>query len=275
MKKEEIGTIVILIKDLINKIFENKDIDKLSLMEKRKIVFDYLVNNNEYDFVRLNKIYTGSRNLFEEIKDVLKTNELQKNKGVCHAIASAYKLACEELNIANILVNCEIETDDIEFLKRNNIRIAHLKHRNGKFVIRHMLNLVDNGDGTMSFDDITETILNKGTEKQNLYFGYNKELAKKEGQVNFKYISQMSYLNLESDLDNSMGKKFGWKDPIHYFFKEPSTEKIKSVKEINKKNNEKNIDNYILNQLNMLMSKDRERQHLSDVEQERADRLDR
>ena len=96
-----------------------------------------------------------------------------------------------------------------------------------------------------------------------------------EGQVNFKYISQMSYLNLESDLDNSMGKKFGWKDPIHYFFKEPSTEKIKSVKEINKKNNEKNIDNYILNQLNMLMSKDRERQHLSDVEQERADRLDR
>ena len=50
-------------------------------------------------------------------------------------------------------------------------------------MIPHMLVLVQNDDGTFSFDDITYAISNKGTEKEQNYFNYNYQTARQSRQV--------------------------------------------------------------------------------------------
>lgn len=67
--KEELNP---MLKDILIKAFENKDFKNLSNFERRKCVFEHLVQSGEYDFNLLNDIYTNKRrNYLEEILSVV------------------------------------------------------------------------------------------------------------------------------------------------------------------------------------------------------------
>ncbi len=150
------------IKEKIKEIFFVYDMDKLSLYEKRKIVFEYLCKTLSYDFKLLEKIkYNTSnfpkipRNPYAELKNVF-----DKNIGVCNAISQYYKLLLEELGISSYCVVCDDGTD-----------------------VNHQLVIVENiEDDTYSFDDITSVIVGRGTQEE--FFDYDLEFANSHNQGN-------------------------------------------------------------------------------------------
>ena len=171
----------------ILEIFKDIDYNKLSNFRKRKMIYDYLVNNLEYDYVLLSEIYDYKpRNYKAEIMSGL--NEGKKNKdnkglAVCNGISYAYKLLLERVGIESILIASNIEVDDVNSLK--NIDINHVKKgENGKFKLGHMFILVKNEDGTFSFDDPTCDIMHKD-EKMN-WFNYELEQCAEKSQVDIQ-----------------------------------------------------------------------------------------
>ena len=136
--------------------------DKLSLYEKRKIVFEYLCKNLSYDFKLLEKIkYNVSnfpkipRNPYTELKNVF-----DNNMGVCNAISQYYKLLLEEIDIISYCVVCNDGTD-----------------------VNHQLVVVENiDDSSFSFDDITSVIVGRGTKEE--FFDYDLEFANSHNQGN-------------------------------------------------------------------------------------------
>lgn len=150
------------IKEKIKQIFFCYDMDKLSLYEKRKIVFEYLCNNLSYDFKLLEKIkYNVSnfpkipRNPYTELKSVF-----DNNIGVCNAISQYYKLLLEEIGISSYCVVCDDGTN-----------------------VNHQLVVVENAeDDSYSFDDITSVIVDRGTKEE--FFDYDLEFANSHNQGN-------------------------------------------------------------------------------------------
>ena len=150
------------IKEKIKQIFFCYDMDKLSLYEKRKIVFEYLCNNLSYDFKLLEKIkYNVSnfpkipRNPYTELKSVF-----DNNIGVCNAISQYYKLLLEEIDIISYCVVCDDGTN-----------------------VNHQLVVVENiDDSSFSFDDITSVIVGRGTKDE--FFDYDLEFANSHNQGN-------------------------------------------------------------------------------------------
>jgi len=100
-----------------------------------------------------------------------------------------YKLLLDKLQIPCMLSTCYILEESIQGLKDKGINTNTTvieRSSNGLYMIPHMLVLVQNEDGTFSFDDITYAISNKGTEKEQAYFNYNYQTAKQNRQVNLK-----------------------------------------------------------------------------------------
>ena len=176
------------LKQKLEKIFENKTFKDLSNYERRKCVFEYLVNNNEYDFSLLDDIYSGKPRYYaDEILSVL--DEGKENKGVCNSFSYAYKILLDKLQIPCILVVCKVGMESISLLDEKEItyrKSQFQKDFRGLYQIPHMLVMVQNEDGTFSFDDITHAIFNKGTENEQTFFNYNYQTALQHKQTNFQ-----------------------------------------------------------------------------------------
>lgn len=174
-----------ILKPVVEEIFANKDFKSLSNFQRRQAIFNYLVDHAEYDFDLLNDIYSGeNREYADELVSVF---DPEKKKGVCNSFSYAYKTLLDLLNIPCMLVVCNVEEDSINSLKAKGVNTnSPMIKRNsaGKYLIPHMMVLVQNADGTFSFDDITYAIFNRGTEKD--YFNYDSRLATQYGQVNLE-----------------------------------------------------------------------------------------
>ena len=184
----EESTLNSILKSVLERIFENKTFRDLSNFQRRQCVFNYLVNNNEYDFSLLNDIYSGKKREYaNEITSVL--NPEVKNKGTCNGFSYAYKLLLDKLQIPCMLTICYILEDTVKDLEDKGINTNTTmieRSSGGQYMIPHMLVLVQNEDGTFSFDDITYAIANKGTEREQDYFNYNYQTAKQSKQVNLE-----------------------------------------------------------------------------------------
>lgn len=176
-----------ILKPVVEEIFANKDFKSLSNFQRRQAIFNYLVNHTEYDFDLLNDIYSGkNREYADELVSVFDPG---KKKGVCNSFSYAYKTLLDLLNIPCMLVICNVEEDSINSLKAKGVNTnSPMIKRNsaGKYLIPHMMVLVQNADGTFSFDDITYAIFNRGTEKESTFFNYNNQAVKNHNQINLE-----------------------------------------------------------------------------------------
>jgi hypothetical protein len=139
--------------------------EKLSLFEKRKRIFNYLVQNLSINYNYYELLISGQclfiRNGSKELKELIKTK-----KGLGNAISQLYKLLLEKAGIYSLCYIC-----------------------NDRCLIFHELNLVKMGD-TYSFDDISSVIAKKGNAED--YFNYDLNGAYERGQG----ISDLPDLNM-------------------------------------------------------------------------------
>lgn len=168
----------------ISEIFKDSDYNQFSMFKRRKMIYDYLVDNLEYDYGLLTEIYDYKpRNYKSEIMSGLnegKKSENNKGLAVCNGISYAYKLLLEKVGIESILIASNIEVDDEKTLE--NLDINHIrKGENGKYKLGHMFILVKNEDGSFSFDDPTCDIMHKGEDIN--WFNYELNECAEKGQV--------------------------------------------------------------------------------------------
>lgn len=164
---------------LINNMYSEINIIPTDdILQKRKKIFSFFVNNISYDYRKLYEIRfehkRGNRRL--EIQDVL-----IRKKGICNSLAVIYKLLLEKANIYSMCV-C---------------------------IKGHMINLVQNDDDTFSFDDVTKAIMKRDFKNNNLeinnldflnmikpvgdiydYFNYSYDAALKLGQGKEKFTNK-------------------------------------------------------------------------------------
>lgn len=172
----------------LNEIFKDEDYQSMSLYKRRKKIYDYLYNTLDFDFEEL---YTNSRDIEKQIKDVL-----FNNKGICNSIIYVYKIMLEQVGVYSMVVFCKDENDD------------------------HTIALVSNGDGTISFDDVSIAIYSKKSiginASQEDRFDYDFEEAKVMQQgINIVSGSE-KYLLFPSEAVNSL---FGKKDEYYKVIK--------------------------------------------------------
>lgn len=164
----------------INTIFCNYDINDLNYYEKRKIIFEYLINNLSYDYQLLEEIKNAkinkigiSRNPIQELNSVINTK-----KGICNAISQYYKLLLEIVGIKSYCVICDDGTK-----------------------VNHQLNLVyDSSNDSYSFDDITSVIVGRGTIED--FFDYDLQSANLVNQGNKNIMNDQSFVILPEDYIN-------------------------------------------------------------------------
>ena len=171
---------------LINNMYNEINITSTdSFIQKRKKIFDYFINNISYDYKKLYELRFENKrsNRRLEIQDVL-----IRKKGICNSLSVIYKLLLEKANIYSMCV-C---------------------------VKGHMINLVQNDNGTFSFDDVTKAIMkrdftNNNIKIKNQYFlnmikpigniydcfnySYSKALKLRQGLESFndRYKNKMIY----------------------------------------------------------------------------------
>lgn len=171
---------------LINNMYNEINITSTdSFIQKRKKIFDYFINNISYDYKKLYELRFENKrsNRRLEIQDVL-----IRKKGICNSLSVIYKLLLEKANIYSMCV-C---------------------------VKGHMINLVQNDNGTFSFDDVTKAIMkrdftNNNIKIKNQYFlnmikpigniydyfnySYSKALKLRQGLESFndRYTNKMIY----------------------------------------------------------------------------------
>jgi len=169
-----------LIEQKLKTIFNNDDYHNLSIYERRKKIYDYLCDTLEFDEEEL---YNQNKDIKKEIMDVL-----NNNKGICNSISYVYKILLEKVNVYSLVLFCKDEDD------------------------MHTILLVDNGNGTLSFDDISIGIYSKKINGVGISieerFDYDVEDAKDMNQGIRKIDSNNNYLILPSESVNYfMGKK--------------------------------------------------------------------
>lgn len=169
-----------LIEQKLKTIFNNDDYHNLSIYERRKKIYDYLCDTLEFDEEEL---YNQNKDIKKEIMDVL-----NNNKGICNSISYVYKILLEKVNVYSLVLFCKDEDD------------------------MHTILLVDNGNGTLSFDDISIGIYSKKVSGVGISieerFDYDLEDAKDMNQGIRKIDSNNNYLILPSESVNYfMGKK--------------------------------------------------------------------
>ncbi len=164
------------IKDLIFYGYNEED---LTVMEKRKMIFDYLISNIKYDYSLLadivnneyNKKAIVPRNLSNEIMSVV-----VDKKGVCNAISQVYKLLLEKVGIYSMCVIC----DNLQ-------------------EVSHQLNLVYNKDEkSYSFDDVTSILVGMGSSED--FFNYDLEDANRLGQGTKSLIGDENWFALDTSV---------------------------------------------------------------------------
>lgn len=187
-----------LLNEKINKkiieIFKDKDIKNMTTIEKRKTIYDYMVENKKYDEELFKKIMqnyhtknpkkANKRNLYQEF-----LQPLISDMGVCNGFSQIYKLLLEKIGVFSFCVNCLVLFHDEP--------------------IGHQLNLVyDEETDTYSFDDITFGILKKTKTE---YFGYDCEEANKkeerQGCLNISKYIKKKWIILDEDIINKNAKR--------------------------------------------------------------------
>lgn len=155
----------------LKKIFEKENTDELSNYQKRKIIYDYIVENKVYDeeyFKGILKNYNKEtnkmfpRNLQQEFLE-----PLISNKGICNSFSQIYKVLLEKIGVFSYCVNCMIKAENS--------------------FVGHQLNIVyDEETDSYSLDDITFGIIKQTTTE---YFDYDLEEAlNKEEMQGYKNI---------------------------------------------------------------------------------------
>jgi hypothetical protein len=222
-----------LFNDMIEEIFKEEDINKLSKFEMRKIIYNYLVNNKQYDHEYMEGIYSNyhnrtnknkfSRNLMQEFMHPLITE-----KGVCNGFAQIYKVLLEKIGVYAMCLNCAVEF-------------------NNEYV-GHQLNLVyDDEFDTYNFDDITFGIQNNTTEE---YFNYENPEEKTQGigplttfdskEIKWAVVGD-EYVNLYMKRDSSPIKR---PQQLNELFNKSTNMLIEDRKELQKYGvNIKKVDN--------------------------------
>lgn len=187
--------------NVCNDIFANYDSDNLSTYEKRKLIFNYLCDNLEYDW----NLYKDIENFFEELKKTQQpvkgfsrdsVKELHdtvfNHKGICNGIAQYYKLLLQHMNVYSVQICCDDGTS-----------------------VKHALNLVyDEENDTYSLDDVTGFIVGRGSKDD--FFDYDIEDANNMNQGlkpiydndNWIIIPSSYVSFLANDMDNKFHQKF-------------------------------------------------------------------
>lgn len=192
----------IVINNKLNEIFENTDYHNLSLYERRKKVYDYLYNSLSFDF---DELEDNSKDVDKQLRDVL-----FNNKGICNSISYVYKIMLEKAGVYSMVLFCKDEDDD------------------------HTIVLVDNGDGTLSFDDVSIAVYSKTktgimTDKESR-FDYDFEDAKAMQQGINDINEKEKYLIFQSKVVNYL---FGKDDDDFMDIKPPFVVEDGSFSNIN------------------------------------------
>ena len=173
------------LKDTINCIFQDYNINDLSLYEKRKMVFDYLVDNLKYDYELLDKIKDFKISKIRVKRDLRGEfiRVLDDGLGICSSISQCYKFLLERVGIKSYCVICDDGTN-----------------------VRHQLNLVyDMENDTYSFDDVTSVIVGKGTKED--FFDYDLSFANYIGQGNKYLINDRCFVFLPEEWLNTVVRR--------------------------------------------------------------------
>ena len=155
-------------------IFKGYELNKLSSYDKRKIIFEYLTRNLEYDYAMLERIKAHKAGKIQLARDSAGEFDsvINNNVGICNGISQYYKLLLEKVGIKAYCVIC---SDGSE--------------------VGHQLNLVYDGEhGTYSFDDVTSVIVNRGTADE--YFDYDLEFANSVNQGNAPVVNGQHFVIL-------------------------------------------------------------------------------
>lgn len=150
------------LKETINMIFNDYNINDLSFYEKINIIFEYLVNDLKYDYDLLEQIMDFKINKTKVTRNPIKElYSVMNNKiGICNAISQYYKLLLEIVGIKAYCVICDDGTE-----------------------VKHQLNLVyDEASDLYSFDDVTSVIVGRGTTTD--FFDYDLVFANSINQGN-------------------------------------------------------------------------------------------
>ena len=136
------------------KIFNSYNVNQLSDYEKRRIIFEYLCNNLNYDYQELSNLMNSI--ITDPLKGIKKV--MDNYKGVCNNISQYYKLLLDINGIYSVCVICD------NMMERE-----------------HQINLVyDKENDIYSFDDITSVLVNMGTINE--CFDYDLDMAKNLNQ---------------------------------------------------------------------------------------------
>lgn len=127
--------------EMNNKIFEGVDKSKLSDYEKRKMIFEYLCNNLEYDFDALTDMILNSRKLSINFDKILNMQPMEQ-----------YNEVSDFLKKENI----PVENDVIFHMIR---RIKAGEYKKGFSNIQSMIKLLEKGKGLCNSDSIIYKLL--------------------------------------------------------------------------------------------------------------------
>ncbi len=166
-----------ILQSINDQIFDGYELLNLSDYEKRRILFEYLCNNVEYDYHLLEQIRKHNeyhvalvRNPYKEFVSVM-----NYQVGICNAIAQFYKMLLAMNSIYSVCVICDDNTS-----------------------VNHQLNLVYDADhGVYSFDDVTSVIVKRGTIDD--FFDYDLNNAHKFNQGMRPIIDEQYWLVLPTE----------------------------------------------------------------------------
>ena len=157
------------VKTDIENIFKGVDVNSLSFINKRKMIYDYMVNNFTIDTYLADSIKyarsTGVRNFYHHANELKRT--AFDHQGLSFGLSVYYKFLLEEVGIGSYYVSYKKDNDkfglNLIFQEKNKNDIIFDDEDNDQYY----------------FDDVYLGILNKNTEK---YFNYNIDTANKYGQ---------------------------------------------------------------------------------------------
>ena len=171
------------IKRDLREIFEEYVPETMSNFDKRKVVYDYMVNNFEYNTYLYDTIIYRMKHkdgTYRPHRATELADTVFNHRGISHSLAQYYKLALEDLGIPTYYVTYM-----------------------GKDGIIRGLNLVydkNNSKYPFSFDDVALGIINKDSTK---YFNYDLKKANYFDQgterINgslFWHIADETYINI-------------------------------------------------------------------------------
>jgi len=186
--------------NILKEIFNKKDLDSFSTMEKREKIYNYMVSTISFDYELWEKIKISKtslnnktpRNSALEIKNIL-----DNKKGICSAISHVYKLLLEKVDIYAICVITDNEQ-----------------------LAAHELVLVEENND-FSFDDITSALFDKSKKWFNydLKDAYDQNQGKKEIMDNKKWVALPTTFvyNVVGRTDNNHEKITEYKEDVQTF----------------------------------------------------------